>query len=129
MKVGAHCIHFLPCNASFALSSSCSFCVSCTRICETDSSSTEHPPPVSSSSRFNISLTCFSTDTSSCRRTTSSCNSTAEKRTKRLSSHKKIKKKVFTSAIICQVLKNIKSKTFKIYDSITWKCNFQVSGE
>ncbi len=75
-------INFLPCNASFALPSSCSFCVSCTRICETDSSSTEQPP-VSSSSRFNISLTCFSTDTSSCRRTTSSCNSTTETGTKR----------------------------------------------
>lgn len=70
----------LPCRASLARSSSCSFWASCTRISVTESTSAEQPPWVSSRSLLSMSFICRSRLTSSCSWATSSRSRTATRK-------------------------------------------------
>lgn len=67
----------LPCSASLARSSSCSFWASCTRSSVAESTSAEQPPWLSSRSLLSMSFICRSRLTSSCSWATSSRSRTA----------------------------------------------------
>lgn len=70
----------LPCRASLARSSSCSFWASCTRSSVAESTLAEQPPWVSSRSLLSMSFICRSRLTSSCSWATSSRSRTATRK-------------------------------------------------